>query len=195
MGNEFSRSKFLAGLRLLVIALALFALPFGAGGIHGQDKILARLIAGIADSLQDMLNRIFIRSQIRRKTAFITNRRGLAFLFEQGLQGMEYLRRPSEPFAEGRCARRHNHEFLRVHGVRGMGAAVQNIHHRHRQMVAGKPAQETIERNILRQRSRLGRSQRHRQDGIGAQNGLIFRAIQRQHYTIHGINIGCIHPR
>ena len=57
------------------------------------------------------------------------------------------FRAPAQAFAEGRSAGRHDHEFLDIDGISSMGPAVEDIHHRDRQIIAINAAEETIERN------------------------------------------------
>ena len=48
-------------------------------------------------------------------------------------QRMEDLHTPLQPFAEAGCAHGHDHKFLEVDLVIGMGAHVEDVHHRDRQ--------------------------------------------------------------
>ena len=115
MGNQLGRGEFPAGLGLLVMSLALFAFPFRAGGIHGQDKVLPGLIACFAYGLQDVLDGVLIRGKVRGKAPLIAYGSSLALFFQQGLQGVENLRGPPEALTESRRSCRHDHELLGIH--------------------------------------------------------------------------------
>ncbi len=53
------------------------------------------------------------------------------------LQIVENLDAHAQSFAETCRADGHNHEFLRIHGIIGVRAAVQNVHHRNGKSIRG----------------------------------------------------------
>ena len=59
-----------------------------------------------------------------------------------------------------------------------MGAAVDDVHHRHRQHVGEGAADITVERQVRFLRRRLGDRQADAQDGVGAKAGLVRRAVE-----------------
>ena len=136
-----------------------------------------------------MLDRILVGVKIGRKAALVADRRGLAFLLEEGLERVEHLGRPAERLAERGRACGHDHEFLRVHGVRRMCAAVEDVHHRHGQDIRLKSAEEAIERNALGLRRRIGCRDGDREDCIRAEVRFIFRAVHVEHRLIHGVDV------
>ena len=78
----------------------------------------------------------------------------------------------------------HDHEFLEIDGVIGMRATIDDVHHRDRQNTRRGATDITVERQSARIRSRLCNSQRHAENGIGTQSGLIGRAIKRDHRLV-----------
>ena len=58
--NELLRGEVLAGLRLMIEADALVALPLGGSRIHREHKVLARLVACVADCRENVLNRVLV---------------------------------------------------------------------------------------------------------------------------------------
>jgi hypothetical protein len=52
----------------------------------------------------------------------------------------------AQGLAEGAHARRHDHEFLDVETVVGVGAAVEHVHHGHGHDARPRPAQVLVER-------------------------------------------------
>ena len=59
---------------------------------------------------------------------------------------MEHLGAPAQGlFEAGRHPTGHDHKLLRVHGVGGVCAAVQDVHHGHGQAVAIHAAQKTVQ--------------------------------------------------
>ena len=83
--------------------------------------------------------------------------------------------------AEGGEAGRHDHELLEVDVRIGVGAAVEDVHQRHRQHRVGA-AREGGEVGEQRHAARLrhGAGERHRdaQDGVGAESRLVRRAVE-----------------
>ena len=120
----------------------------------------------------------------------VADGRRLALGFQQGLQRVEDLRRLPQPLAERRRADRHDHELLRVDGVRRVRAAVEDIHHRHGQMMAREPAEEAVERHALRGCRRLGRRERDGEDGVRAEVRFLLCAVERDHRAVHCVDVG-----
>ena len=108
---------------------------------------------------------------------------------------MEDFRAPAERFLEGRSADGHDHEFLRVDGVGGVGAAVEDVHHRDGQAVAADAAQEAVQRDIQAGGRRAGAGDGDSQDGIGAQVALVLGAVGFDHRSVDGVNIGSVHAQ
>ena len=189
MRDELIRRELLARLRLLVEALALLALPLRRSRIHRQHEVATRLVTRIADGRQDVLDRVLVALEVRSKAALIADSRRLPFLLEQRLQRMEDLCRPAQSLAEGRCAGRHDHELLRVDRVRRMRAAVQDVHHRHRQVIAADAAEEAVEREVERYGRGLCRCERDGEDGVRAEVRLVFRDVELEHDGIDRIDV------
>ena len=189
MGDQFIGSEVLAGLGLMVVSLAFFALPLGGSGVHGQHEILSGFVSGVLHRLQDMFNRILVALQVGGEAAFIADGGGFAFRLQQLLQGVENLRAHPQSFAERGSARGHNHEFLRIHGVGGMRAAVEDVHHGNRQVVALHAAQELVQRYAQAFRRRLRGSDGNRQNRVGAQLGFVFRSVRLQHGAVHSVGV------
>ena len=71
------------------------------------------------------------------------------------------------------CRRqRHNHKLLNINRIVGMRAAIQNIHHRHRQNMRRHAANIAPKRCVLRGGGGLGNRQRNAQHGIGPSRDL-----------------------
>ena len=73
------------------------------------------------------------------------------------------------PSANERRAHRHHHELLEVHLVVRVRAAVEHVHHRHRQHVRGLAAEVAPQRQAGLGGGRLGAGERHAEDRVGAQ--------------------------
>ena len=99
-------------------------------------------------------------------------------LAERLLERVEDLRARAQALRERRRADRHDHELLEVDRVVGVGAAVEHVHHRHRQHVRRLAAQVAPQRQVLLGRGRARGGQRHAEDRVGAQARLVGRAVE-----------------
>ena len=90
-------------------------------------------------------------------------------------------------------ADRHNHKFLHIDRVGRMCAAVENVHHRHRQANAVDSAEEAVELCP----AAIGRCPRRRdRDGencVCPQPGLVLCAVCGKHGAVDGVQIRCIY--
>ena len=72
-----------------------------------------------------------------------------------------------------------------------MHAAVDDVHHRHRQQARGGAADVAVERLVLGDGRGLGHRQRHAEDGVGAEPALVGRAVERDHRLVDlGLRLG-----
>ena len=91
---------------------------------------------------------------------------------------MKNFRAITQRFRKSRRATRHNHEFLKINrGVR-MSAAVQDIHHRHRQNSRLGPAKIAKEEQIFRGRSGVRDRQGDAKQRVCPQVPFIGRAVE-----------------
>ena len=65
-----------------------------------------------------------------------------------------------------------------------MGAAVDDVHHRHREDVCVRPADVAIERHVEFVGGRLGHREADAEDGVGAEAGLVLRAVEVDHQLV-----------
>ena len=77
----------------------------------------------------------------------------------------------------GRADRR-DHELLDVDVAVGVGAAVEDVHHRHGQQVRGRAADVAEQRQAGRVGGRPGDGERDAEDRVGAEAGLVRRAVE-----------------
>ena len=99
-------------------------------------------------------------------------------LVQELLQGVVGLGAPAQGLGERGRADRHDHELLEVDVVVGVGAAVEHVHHRHRQHVGVGAADVAVERQLELVGRGLGHGQRHAEDGVGAEAGLVVGAVE-----------------
>ena len=119
--------------------------------VERDEDVLARLVAGRVDPGDQRLERGLVRLEVGREAALVADRGGEAPVVSVRFSAWKTsvpTRRPREAAAPG-----YDHELLEVDRVVGVGAAVQHVHHRHRQQGASA---------VPRARRRSGRAARRR---------------------------------
>ena len=91
---------------------------------------------------------------------------------------MVHLGAPAQRLLEARRADRRDHELLDVDAGVGVRAAVEDVHHRHRQDVRVRAADVAEQRQPGGLGGGLGHGQRHAEDRVGAQPGLVRGAVE-----------------
>ena len=148
----------------MLLARALFPLAFivvdavleelGGGAVERQHDILPGLVAGLLDRLHDEAERVVGRFQVRRKAAFVAHIGVVAGVLERRPSASGKSRRPCAAPRRNSGAHRHDHEFLEIDRVVGMHAAIDDVHHRHRQEPRRGAADIAIERQAVGVRPR-----------------------------------------
>jgi hypothetical protein len=87
-----------------------------------------------------------------------------------------------------------DHELLDVDRIVGMRAAVDDVHHRHRQGARRGPADVAVERLAMRLGRRLGDGEADREDRVGAEPRLVGRAVQLDHEAVDLHLVGGLEP-
>src|SRR3954471_15766413 len=143
-----------AGLALAFIDVFAVLEELGRGAVQPDHDIAARLVAGLADRVHDELERGIGRRQVRGKAALVADIGIVAGLLQLRLQRVEDLGAIAQALGEGRGADRQDHELLEVDRIVGMNAAVDDVHHRHRQQPRRGAADIAIEWHVERVRGR-----------------------------------------
>ena len=113
-----------------------------------------------------------VRSRLRRP------RPADALVVEDLLERMEHFGAVAHRLAEARRAHGHDHELLQVEVVVGVRAAVDDVHHRHRQLHAAHAAEVAVQRQARFFGRGAGHGHRYGQRSVGAQAGLVLGAVQ-----------------
>ena len=90
----------------------------------------------------------------------------------------------AQGFPEGGGTQRDDHEFLQVEVVVGVGAAVDDVHHRHGQRHLARATEVAIQRQAGFLGSGTGHGHGHGQHGVGAQVGLVVGTVQLDQGTV-----------
>ena len=155
-----------------------------------MQHVVAGLVAGGVDGLHDHLDGLFVRGEVGREAALVADRGGQALGLEHRLEAVVDLGAHAQGLLEARGADRHDHELLQVDVVVGVLAAVHDVHHRHRQLVRVAAADVLVQRQLERRRGGVGDGQRHAEDGVGAQLGLVGRAVELDEHAVDEALVG-----
>ena len=97
-----------------------------------------------------------LRRQARGEAALVAEAGGQPLALQHRLQRVVGLGAPAQRLAEGRRADRGDHELLDVDVAVGVRAAVEDVHHRHREQVRVRAADVAEQRQARRTRRRPG---------------------------------------
>ena len=171
----------LGGLEAAALALHVvdaLGEELGGGAVEREEDVLAGLEAGGLDALHDEVEGFGGRAQVRGEAALVADGGVVAGLGEALLQGVEDLGAEAHRLGEAVGADRHHHEFLDVDRVVGMRAAVDDVHHRHRQDVGRDAADVAVERHAEALGRGLGDGEAGAEDGVGAEPALVGGAVE-----------------
>ena len=149
--------------------------------IERDRHVVADAVAGLFDGRQDEIERGLGRRQIGRKTALVAHIGVVAVGFERRAQRVKNFRAGAHRLRKRGDAERHDHEFLKIDRIVGMDAAIDDVHHRHRQEARRCAADIAIERQLVGGGGRLGDGERHAEDGIRPEPAFVRRAVERDH--------------
>ena len=168
--NHASRVE---GLALDRICARLGVVEFSRGHIERDRNLLAGLVAGIADRGEDHLECLAARADLWGEATLVTNGRDQPFVLEHLLKGMEGLDTCPQSRVKRIEAQRHHHELLHVKRVVGVGATINDVHHRGGQQPGGRTAEIAVQRHAAVLSRRVGSRQRNAQDRIRAKGFLV----------------------
>ena len=100
----------------------------------------------------------------------------------------------AESLPESLRAHGHDHEFLDVHIVVGVLAAIDDIGHRHRDVVGDDAADVPVQGKLHGFRGRFGAGQRNAENRVGAEGALVFRPVQGDHPVVDLPLVEAVHP-
>ena len=175
----------LAAAALLEDVGFVAGVEFRGGYVEGQEDVLACFVTGILHGGEDGFQRGFGAVELRSETTFVTDGGAEALLLQYALEGVEDLGDGLQTFAEGVEAMRHDHEFLEIDRGIGVRATVDDVGHGHREHLGVRSTEVFEDRLTEGGRSGLGVGEGDGQDGVRAELGLRFGAIDVQHDAVH----------
>ena len=190
------RILLLAVLELLVViveGVTLLEAELGSGAVHGDLHVLAGLVTGLLDGLHDAVEGIVDTFKLRGETTFVADRGGKAAGLEDFLQGVEDLRADADRLGLVRSADGTDHELLERDGGVGVGAAVDDVHHRDREDIGIGAAEIAVQGDLELSRSRFRDGEGDAEDGVGAEFGLGRGAVEFDHLRVDGALLEGVH--
>ena len=173
--------------------IALLVLPLAGGGVECEGEVAAGRVARAGDGLQNQLDGFGLVTHVRRKAALVAHGGRETLLFEQRGERVIDLRAHAQTATECCGAHGHDHELLHVQPVVRVRAAVEDVHHRHGQRHGLCAAQKPVQRDALAAGRRFGAGHGDGERRVGAQDGLVIRAVERDHRAVHGEQVARVH--
>lgn len=136
---------------------------------RGRGRSARGGVAGLLDGLEDEVEGLAVGAEVRGEAALVAESGGQALALQDLLQRVVDLGAPAQRLGEGLRADRGDHELLDVHVGVGVRAAVQDVHHRHRQQVRVRAAQVAEERQVAGLGGGVGDGEGDAEDGVGAE--------------------------
>jgi hypothetical protein len=148
------------------------------GRVQGDGHLLAGLVARRPDALHEDLERGLVGVEVGGEAALVAHGGAQPAGGQRLLQRVEDLGARAQALGERGGAGGDDHELLEVHGVVGVGAAVEDVHHRHGEDVRGLAAEIAPQRHPLLGRRGVGGRQRDREDGVGPEPILVLGPVE-----------------
>ena len=111
---------------------------------------------------------------------------------ENLLERMEHFGAAAQRFAESRLADRDDHEFLDVQAVVRVRAAVDDVHHRHRQLHRARAAEIAVQRQAGFFGGGLRNRHRHGQHRVRAEARLVVGAVEFEQRLVEERLLRCV---
>ncbi len=157
------------------------------GGVEGDRHVVAGRVAGRLDAVHQHAQGGLVGLQVGREAALVAHGGAQPAVVERLLERVEDLGPGAHCLGEGGRAGWDHHELLEVDGVVGMRAAVEHVHHRHRQHPRLGAAEVSPQRLACVGCGRLRGGERDAEDGVGAQAALVGRAVRIEHRAVDAL--------
>ena len=156
---------------------------FRARRIQAEVDVVTRLETGLVYRLEDDLDRLFVRTQIRREATLVTHRGRKSAFAEYGFECVKDLGAVTDRLADRPRSHRQDHKLLQVDTVVSVLPTIDDIHHRHRHAITAV-TQRLVQRHGLFLCSRMRRGQRDGKHRIGAEAGFVLCPVEVDESTV-----------
>jgi hypothetical protein len=193
----------ITGLPLVAAERRVAAAVLGLMGMTGPTRSASHRPADPPDTdrfsalVQDLADRAgsLEREAYRRDDngfTLIADCRGIPPIPQNARKGMIRLRTKTQRLGKVGSSQWNNHEFLEINAVRSMLAAIEHIHHRHRQNAGIFPAKVPVQRLPGFRRRRSRHSHGNTQYRVGTETAVVISAIQCPKRPIQPRLIMCV---
>ena len=151
------------------------------------------VVAGEVDGFEDEFEGFVVGLERGCEAAFVADGGVVALFLEDAFEGVEDFGAPAEGVGEGFGADGHDHELLEVDVGVGVGAAVEDVHHGRGQEAGVDAAEVAVERELERFGGGAGDGHGDGEDGVGAELGFVFGAVDGDHGGVDEALVGGVH--
>ena len=156
----------------------------GGGGVQRDVELLARPVTGVGDGLENDFDGLFGGLEVRSEPALVADSGREALALENLGEVVIDFSAHSQRVCPAARAVGHDHELLNVHGVVRVLAAVEDVHHRNRQVLGVGSAEVAIERQSERLRRCLRAGKAHAQNRVRAELAFVRGAVEVDHRAV-----------
>jgi hypothetical protein len=159
--------------------------PTARRDVERDEHFMSGRHAGPANGLDDDVERLAVRFEVRGEAAFVTDAGGMARLFEDAPERVEDLGAGAQRLRERGQPNWHHHEFLEIDAAVRVSTAVEDVHHRYGQQVLAIGRNPRGEMREVPEQWSFGHGgagfecgERHAQEGVGAKPTFRRRPIE-----------------
>ena len=145
--------------------------------IERERNLVASLVAGLRDRVDDELQRLLVGGEAGRETSLVPHSGGQLLLLEHALERVIDLGHRAQGLRVRRGADRAHHELLQVDRGVGVRAAVEDVGEGQGQQVRLRAAQVAVERHAGGLGGRVRHGERDAQQGVGAEPRLVWSSV------------------
>ena len=181
-------------MTVVVVVLTLLDHSELAGSaVHSNLHVLARLVAGILDGLNDAVQGILDAVECGSETTLVTHSSAQAALLEQLGQCVEYLGTHANSLALVLGTNGTDHELLEGDGGIAVCTAIDDVHHGHGQHMGIGTTDVAVQGHTEVVGSSVSHGERNAQDGVSAEFALSGGAVEFDHRHVDGALVKGIH--
>ena len=162
------------------------AAELGGGDVQGDEALLSGDVSGVLYRLDDQLDRLPVGSDGRGEAAFVADVRAERAVSQTVHERVIDLHARLQRAPERVESERQDHEFLKVGGVLGVPPAVDDVEHGDGQDERLAVVEMAVERHAAAFGRGAGDGERRAQDGVRAETGLVFGAVELVQQRVYG---------
>ena len=161
--------------------VAVFVIELAGSYVHAEAEIFTDLVAGglngFGNHFEGFVVAVFDAGAV---AAFVTGEGGVAVIGDDFFEGVEDFGAHLDGLEDVFGAYRNDHVFLKVSAPVGVGAAVDEVHHREGESLgfgAGELSDILVEGLVATRGCGFGGSETDGENGVSAKAGFVFGAV------------------